>query len=192
MYSDAYNRAFEQYKQDVSEKQSNRNYALDNAKFEETKRANKADEDYRNGISIKTDTADSNNLKITDTMRAKASSFKSNEELAQYADSLVKSGVLSQEMGDALIDAYIDNNEKPTYKEMAQNMKGWTVLDDGGVNWFGGIDYNMIVEAPTGEQMSLSQLVDKLKEEGMSKNEAKQIVYNLYRTNLEIQGKTNK
>ena len=75
---------------------------------------------------------------------------------------------------------------------MAQNMKGWTVLDDGGVNWFGGIDYNMIVESPTGEQMSLSQLVDKLKEEGMSKNEAKQIVYNLYRTNLEIQGKTNK
>lgn len=192
MYSDAYNRAFEQYKQDVSEKQSDRNYALDNAKFEETKRANKADEDYRNGISINTDTADSNNLKITDTMRAKASSFKSNEELAQYADSLVKSGALSQEMGDALIDAYIDNNEKSTYKEMVQNMNGWTVLDNGGVNWFGGIDYNMIVESPTGEQMSLSQLVDKLKEEGMSKNEAKQIVYNLYRTNLEIQGKTNK
>lgn len=168
MYSDAYKRAFEQYKQDVYEKESDRNHA------------------------IITDTAGSNNLKITDEMRAKASSFKSNEELAQYADSLVKSGALSQEMGDALIDAYIDNNEKSTYKEMVQNKKGWTVVDDGGINWLWGIDYDMIVESPTGEQMRLDDLVDKLIEEGVSKSEAKQIVYNLYRTNLDIQGKTNK
>lgn len=180
MYSDAYNRAFGQYQQSVAEKQYAENLALQKAQFEEQKRVNEVNETYKNNVSGNGNNTD--NLKITDEMRTKASAFKSNEELAQYAESLVKTGALSQELGDALIDAYLDKNEKSTYAEMVRNASGWNVIDDGGANWFWGIDYNMVVESPAGEKIRLDDLVDKLvKEENMKKSEAKDIVYKLQR-----------
>ena len=116
----------------------------------------------------------------------KAESFESNTALASWLDGLALSGVLTQSQADQLYAQYADDNEKYVQKDdgsssisfsdMVKSTSGWSVVDDGGINWFWGVDNNVILKAPNGEQIRLDNLVDKLVSEDMDKSDAKDYV----------------
>ena len=116
---------------------------------------------------------------VPSAVRDKAAAFTSNTALANYLDGLEASETITKTQSDALYAEYVDGNEKDTYGEMVGSTSGWSVADNGGVNWFWGVDNNAIVEAPNGEKISLENLVDKLKKEGMSAKDAKAAVKKL-------------
>ena len=133
--------------------------------------------------------------KITSAMEDKAASFESNEALANWAYGLADAGTITEDDADKLISTYMDHNEKYkdnddgsksiSYSEMVKSTSGWSVVDNGGVNWFWGVDNNAIVKAPNGEQIRMDNLIDYLVEEGMSKSDAKSYVKKLQK-NLNI------
>lgn len=127
---------------------------------------------------------------ITDDIKNKAASFESNEALGSYLDGLVESGIITEADSDSLYAQYVDDNEKYnknddgsqsiSYSEMVGSTNGWSVVDDGGINWFGiGIDADAIVKAPNGEQIRLDSLRAKLQDEGMSWSEAQKAIIQL-------------
>lgn len=126
---------------------------------------------------------------ITDDMRQKLGSFKSNTQVESYLESLEASGVIDHETALQLMSEYMDVNESykndegkyvtKKYSDMVKSTGGWTVKDNGGANWFWGVDNNAILEAPNGQQIRLDNLVDKLVSEGMPKKDAKYYVKQL-------------
>lgn len=136
-----------------------------------------------------TEPDDTSKPNITEEMKTKAESFESNDALADWAYGLADSGIITAEEADQLISTYMDHNEKYvandagenaiSYKEMVKSTNGWKVVNNGGVNWFWGVDNNAIVKAPNGEQIRLDNLVNLLVKEGMSKSEAKSYVKTL-------------
>ena len=76
-------------------------------------------------------------------------------------------------------------SDTPSYSDMVNSTNGWEVVNNGGINWFWGIDNNAVIKAPNGEQIRLDSLVDKLVSEGMSKKDAKAAIKNLQK-NLQI------
>ena len=117
------------------------------------------------------------NANITDgvskSVITKAAGFTNNTDLANYLDGLEANGVITAEQADAL---YAENKQA---EKAALNKRDWTLVDGGGVNWFGGIDNNATVKDQYGNTYSLNKLVDALVAEGMSKKDAKAYVKNL-------------
>lgn len=132
---------------------------------------------------------------ITSAMENKAAEFESNDALANWAYGLADAGTITEDEADKLISTYMDHNEKYkdnedgsksiSYSEMVKSTSGWSVVNDGGVNWLWGVDNNAIVKAPNGEQIRLDNLIDYLVNEGMSKSDAKSYVKKLQK-NLNI------
>lgn len=126
---------------------------------------------------------------ITSAIESKAETFESNDALASWAYGLADAGTITEDEADVLISTYMDQNEKYadtkdgskaiSYSDMVKSTNGWSVLDDGGTNWFWGVDNNAIVKAPNGEKIRLDNLVDYLTNEGMSKSDAKSYVKKL-------------
>lgn len=126
---------------------------------------------------------------ITSAIESKAETFESNDALASWAYGLADAGTITEDEADVLISTYMDQNEKYadredgsktiSYKDMVKSTNGWSVADNGGANWFWGVDNNAIVKAPNGEKIRLDNLVDKLVSEGMSKSDAKSYVKKL-------------
>ena len=130
---------------------------------------------------------------IPDHIAKKAAEFEDNESLAEWAYSLEDSGVIEEGQAAQLISTYFDHNEKTvevtddkgnkstktSYSDMVKSTSGWSVVDNGGVNWLWGVDNNAIVKAPNGKQIRLDNLVDYLVDEGMSKSDAKSYVKKL-------------
>lgn len=132
---------------------------------------------------------------VSDEVRTKLDGIKSNTAAEAYLENLEASGVIDHETALQLMGEYMDVNEvykdnddgsrAISYGDMVKSTSGWKVVDDGGINWFWGVDNNAIVEAPDGEKIRLDALVDKLVSEGMSKNDAKNYVKKLQK-NLKI------
>lgn len=126
---------------------------------------------------------------ITSAIEDKAASFESNDALADWAYGLADAGTITEDEAYALISTHMDHNEKYvdkedgtkaiSYSDMVKSTSGWSVVDNGGVNWMWGVDNNAIIKAPNGEQIRLDNLVDYLVNEGMSKSDAKSYVKKL-------------
>lgn len=140
------------------------------------------------GVSASTEN-DGKTSNITSAIEDKAASFESNDALANWAYALADAGTITEDEAYSLISTYMDHNEKYvdngdgttsiSYSDMVKSTNGWSVVDDGGINWFGGVDKNAIIKAPNGEQIRLDNLVDKLVGEGVSKKDAKSFVKTL-------------
>jgi murein DD-endopeptidase MepM/ murein hydrolase activator NlpD len=128
---------------------------------------------------------------VPDEIKTKCAGFESNTALASYLDGLEASGKITEEQADQLYAEYSDSNEKyiqndngnytttASYKDMMASTSGWSVVDDGGVNWLWGVDRDAVVKAPNGEKIRLSNLIGILEGEGMSKSEAKKLIKKL-------------
>ena len=172
---------------------SNRQVTLQEKSYEDSKKAASTSSSSSSSSSKGTSGNGTNSAGtsgITAGIKNKAASFESNTALANYLDGLVASGTISEADSDALYAEYVDDNEKYvdnedgsktiSYKSMLDSTSGWSVIDDGGVNWFGiGIDADAIVKAPNGEQIRLDNLREKLKSEGMTTSEANNLIKSL-------------
>ena len=115
----------------------------------------------------------------------KAGTFKSNDDLADWAYGLADTLVISPEVADQLIAANMDANEKynevtdekgnttrtVSYSQMIESFDGWEMETDGGGNLF-GIDRDAVVKAPNGKSMTLIELKKTLIAEGMDESVA--------------------
>ena len=110
---------------------------------------------------------------IPENVQNKAATYKNNDDLANYLDGLVASGTITEAQADSLYA----QNKAPD--QIALNKRNWTLVDDGGVNWFWGVDNNAIVKDQYGNKYRADNLVDKLVDSGMSKSDAKTYVKNL-------------
>ena len=149
-----------------------------------------AEEAYAKYVSdYATSETSKNESNITSSIEEKAASFESNDALADWAYSLADAGTITEDEAYSLISTYMDQNEKYvdeedgtksiSYSDMVKSTNGWSVVDNGGVNWMWGVDKNAIIKAPNGEQIRLDNLVDYLVNEGMSKSDAKSYVKTL-------------
>lgn len=110
---------------------------------------------------------------VSKSIETKASSFTTNEDLANYLDGLTSSGSITEDQADALYAQY------KQVDKVALNKRSWTLEDDGGLNWFWGVDNNATVKDQYGNTYRLDKLVNALVAEGMSKDEAKAYVKKL-------------
>lgn len=118
-----------------------------------------------------------NNIKpnnsVPSAIAEKAASFKSNDALDDYLTKQRDAGKITQEQAEAL---YAEHEISSLSK------RDWTLADDGGVNWFWGVDNNAVVKDQYGNSYRLDKLVNALVAEGMSKSEAKAYVKKLQKS----------
>ena len=122
-------------------------------------------------------------------VRKKLENATSNTEVESILESAEASGLISHEAALKAMSEFMDYNEKYiehedgtrtiSFKDMVNSTKGWEVVDDGGANWFWGVDNNARVKAPNGETYRLDALVDILVSEGVNKSDAKSFVKKL-------------
>ena len=131
-----------------------------------------------NSSGNSTGNGSTNNGSSTDLsgVRQKASSYTTNEDLADYLDGLEASGVITGSQADTLYAEYKQADKQPL------SNRSWTLVDDGGINWLWGIDNNAKVKDQYGNTYSLDKLVDALVAEGMSKSDAKAYVKKLQKS----------
>lgn len=118
---------------------------------------------------------------IPDEYKQKATTFKNNDDLADWAYGLAAADAITYEQADELIENNMDRNEKYTektdesgnvvertssYSQMLESFDGWEMETDGGANLF-GIDKDAYVRAPDGKSYSLAELKQILIDEGM-------------------------
>lgn len=118
-----------------------------------------------------------NNIKpnnsVPSAITEKVATFKSNDALDDYLTKQRDAGKITQEQAEAL---YAEHEISSLSK------RDWTLADDGGVNWFWGVDNNAVVKDQYGNSYRLDKLVNALVAEGMSKNEAKAYVKKLQKS----------
>lgn len=137
-----------------------------------------------NPITVDDKTGGSANVDLSG-IRAKLDGMKSNSAAEAFLERQEAAGAIDHETALQLMAEYMDVNEvyddngNISYSSMVKSTSGWSVADDGGINWFWGVDNNARVEAPNGEIIRLDNLVDKLVAEGMKKSDAKSYVKKL-------------
>lgn len=94
-------------------------------------------------------------------------SSKNKSEIVATSGSGVKTGTSGNTTSKSS-RSKADNLEKKKYSE-----RSWTLVDDGGTNWFWGVDGNAKYKDQYGNTVSGDKLVDTLVDEGMSKKNAK-------------------
>jgi hypothetical protein len=109
---------------------------------------------------------------IPSTVSKKASNFANNGELEEYLDSQVNNGILTEEEADYLYST----NRNVEQADVAD--RSWTLVDDGGTNWFWGIDGNASAQDQYGNTYTMDDLYDELKKT-MSASDAKDYIKNL-------------
>ena len=118
-----------------------------------------------------------NNIKpnnsVPSAITEKVATFKSNDALDDYLTKQRNAGKITQEQAEALYEEY---------EISSLSKRDWTLTDDGGANWFWGVDNNAVVKDQYGNSYRLDKLVNALVAEGMSKNEAKAYVEKLQKS----------
>ena len=117
-----------------------------------------------------TGTGEGNTSNTLETIKNEAAKYTDNDALNAYLTKQRDLGKIDDtQMGELYLEYEI-----PTLQN-----RNWTLTNDGGTNWFGGIDNNAIVKDQYGNSYRLDKLVNALVAEGMSKDEAKQYVKKL-------------
>lgn len=105
-----------------------------------------------------------------------AKNSKTNAALESYLDGLEENDEITPEQSDYLYEQY-----RKSTKDL--DKRNWTLGqqkgDDGGFNWFFGIDEDAVVVDEYGNRYRLDKLKDELISNGMSEKEAKKYVKDL-------------
>lgn len=104
---------------------------------------------------------------------------KIKNEAAKYTDNDALNAYLTKQRDLGKIDDTQMGELYLEYEIPSLQNRNWTLTDNGGINWFWGIDGNATVQDQYGNSYSLDKLVDALVSDGMSKNEAKEYVEKL-------------
>ena len=114
------------------------------------------------------------------SVEEKVASMTSNKERGEYIAELEVSGAITSAEATYLKGAYnnpyeVDMGSKNPYTKMANSSNGWKVKTKGGGNLL-GIDRDAVVITPNGEEITLRELRDKLKKEGLSLGQANETI----------------
>lgn len=174
-----------------SEQDSLNDIALKKAQWDEGIRQSKLEQYWKEKAYEESKVASSNDnisVQVPDSIRNKLDSMTSNTEVEAYLENLEATGAISHDTALQLMAEYMDSNEvykdnedgsqSISYSSMTETAKGWTVKDNGGMN-FVGIDENAKVQTPNGEIITLKNLKEKLMAEGMSSSEARNAIKKL-------------
>ncbi len=114
-----------------------------------------------------------------DTIVPMLESFESEEDMGDYLADMVNKGLISEAVATEYLKRFDDPYEvydaggRIDYASMVKNPGGWTLTDDGGTNFFGGLNRNMKIKSPNGQEFTVAQLYRLLKKNGMDEQEAK-------------------
>ena len=108
------------------------------------------------------------NSRSKESIAKYAGKITTNAERATYLDQCVKAGTITQKEADEIFESKYNLKQS-----------NWTMVDNGGVNWFGGLDGNAKYKNEVGDVYSANDLVKALKKQGMSEKLAKSYVLNL-------------
>ena len=123
--------------------------------------------------------ADYADLPSYDTIVPMLESFESEEDMGDYLADMVNKGLISEAVATEYLKRFDDPYEvydsggRIDYASMVKNPGGWTLIDDGGTNFFGGLNRNMRIKSPNGQVFTVAQLYRLLKKNGMDDKEAK-------------------
>ena len=113
-----------------------------------------------------------------DTIVPMLESFESEEDMGDYLADMVNKGLISEVVATEYLKRFDDPYEeydaegRIDYSSMVKNPGGWTLTDDGGTNFFGGLNRNMRIKSPNGQEFTVAQLYRLLKKNGMDAKEA--------------------
>lgn len=122
--------------------------------------------------------ADYADLPSYDTIVPMLESFESEEDMGDYLADMVNKGLISEAVATEYLKRFDDPYEeydaggRIDYASMVKNPGGWTLTDDGGTNFFGGLNRNMRIKSPNGQEFTVAQLYRLLKKNGMDAKEA--------------------
>ena len=159
----------------IMEFQEEAGLAVDGKWGPKTQAAYENSTEYSNNPTTGTTTTVDTNS-VSSEIKAKAGSFKTNDDLGNYLDGLAASGTITEAQADSLYAQY----KQPD--TVALSNRSWTLVDDGGINWFGGIDNNATVKDQYGNTYRLDKLKTALIEAGISKSEAENYVKSLQKS----------
>lgn len=114
-----------------------------------------ASENAKNRAASKSSIGSSPTSNIPSNISSKASKFETDAERADYLDSMVNSGYLTQDQADYLYESNMVNNQKPF------NERTWVATSKGGLNWGLGIDKNGKVVDEYNNEYTLGDLWDE-------------------------------
>ena len=106
-------------------------------------------------------------------------SFESEEDMGDYLADMFNKGLISEADAIEYLKRFDDPYEeydaggRIDYAAMVKNPGGWTLTDEGGTNFFGGLNRNMRIKSPNGQEFTVAQLYRLLKKNGMDEQEAK-------------------
>ena len=171
---DAFNIKYGSYRDTVADQQWQAELDFAKQQYNDSQKTTKKSSSGGNGGNGGNgDNGGNGNGTVSDSIITKASNFTNNTDLANYLDGLTASGTITEAQADAL---YAEHKQ---VEQAALNKRSWTLVDDGGINWFWGIDNNATVKDQYGNTYRLDKLVDALVADGMSKSDAKAYVKNL-------------
>ena len=180
-YADNYNNV---YNQDYSQWVDNRNYDQTqywneyNAGYQAERDAiadqqwkDQYDESVRQ-FNTKIESANTETMlqgtseqKIPEYVLEKVGTIGNDSDLEKYLDDLVASGAITESQADGLYANYKTGVIPYANRE-------WSVTDDGGWNWFWGLDNNAVLSDGNGTSFTARELRDALMNEGMTETEA--------------------
>jgi hypothetical protein len=185
-YSDAYNNA---YTQDYTAWNDNRTYDTSqywneyNAGYQKDRDAI-ADAQWQKEYNLAVSKANSGSSggstktpSIPDYVLEKAATFTDDDSLAVYLDDLTTAGAITEAQSDAL---YANFKGTPQ-KSLAD--RTWEVTDDGGWNWFNGVDNNAVLQDQYDNSYTAKDLKKALINDGMSEKDANDFLkkYGVYK-----------
>jgi hypothetical protein len=147
----------------------------DNQVFEASENSKYKTKDGGTGKTEDTTETQKMEKSIPSGIKTKVSKFKNNGDIESYLDSQVANGTLTEEQADYLYSTYRIEEQAPLSE------RDWSLVDNGGTNWFGGIDGNGVVKDQYGTEYKIDDLYDELKKT-MSKDDAKKYVKDLQKT----------
>lgn len=152
----------------ASESQKNRDFQASEA---EKDRAFQASENAKNR-AVKNTGGGGITSNIPSDIAKKAASIKNDGERFEYISGMVDAGYLTDEQADYLVDT----NKSPEQVPLTE--RTWTMTDNGGKNFFWGVDGNGAAVDQYGNPYTMDELYDELKKT-MGKDAAKKYVVEL-------------
>lgn len=158
------------YNQNLMQLEQNERFHNDEMEY------NKLLLEQNNNLNSKTEETETNQeiaktSEIPEDIRTQCKAFDNERELADYLDKLVDEDTITENDADMLFEEMFPNMNLPLDK------RDWSMVDDGGINWFGGIDNNGKVRDQYGNEYTMKEIYNNLKTSIGSKK-AKEYVIN--------------
>ena len=161
---------YDEYRNTITDAQWQKNFEEGQRQFNESMAFSK--QQYEDSKKAAQNSNSSTSMSSIEK-RLTSGEFTTAADMEDYLTGLVNAGIIDNNTAIELLRLY-----KPTERK-AYNERKWTLEDDGGWNWFGGIDGNAEFKDEYGDIYTGDEIYEALIKAGMSEGDAEQYVKNL-------------